>query len=127
VAVAGRGDRGSCRTIPQRLRRRLTLATAGVFIVSLLNSVALTAMNQPLAYFHTLARLWEFALGGLLALHIDAVRLSLRARLTLGWVGVVGLLLCGAVLPGATVFPGVAALWPTGCAAPTAIAAGRRL
>jgi hypothetical protein len=107
----------SCRATPQRLRRRLTLAAAGVFIVSLLHSVALTAMNQPLAYFHTLARLWEFALGGLLALHIDAVRLSLRARLTSGWVGVVGLLLCGAVLPGATVFPGVAALWPTGCAA----------
>ena len=113
VAVIALSSRGA----PQRLRRRLTLATAVVFAVSLLHSIALTATNQPLAYFHTLTRLWEFALGGLLALHIDAIRLSHRVRLTLGWVGVVGLLLCGAVLPGAAVFPGVAALWPTGCAA----------
>ncbi len=103
--------------VPQRLRVQLTSTTAVVFAVSLLHSIALTATNQPLAYFHTLARLWEFALGGLLALHIDAVRLSRRVRVVLGWVGVVGLLACGAVLPGASVFPGVAALWPTGCAA----------
>ncbi len=103
--------------VPQRLRVRLTLTVAVVFAVSLLHSIALTVTNQPLAYFHTLARLWEFALGGLLALHIDAIRLSLRVRVVLGWVGVVGLLACGAVVPGASVFPGIAALWPTGCAA----------
>jgi peptidoglycan/LPS O-acetylase OafA/YrhL len=107
----------SCRGGAQRVRSRLALATAVVFAVSMLHSITLTATNQPLAYFHTLTRMWEFALGGLLALHVDAVRLSLRVRLVLGWVGVAGLLACGAVLSGGTVFPGVAALWPTGCAA----------
>jgi peptidoglycan/LPS O-acetylase OafA/YrhL len=123
VAAIVLSDRSTSRRgEPQRLRMQLTLVTAAVFAVSLLHSIALTATNQPLAYFHTLARLWEFALGGLLALHIDAIRLSPRVRLALGWVGVVGLLVCGAVLPGATVFPGVAALWPTGCAARVLVA-----
>jgi len=76
----------------------------------------LTATNQPLAYFHSLTRLWEFALGGLLALTIDAIRLPRRTRVQLGWIGLVGLLACGAVLRVGSVFPGLAALWPTGCA-----------
>ena len=109
VALAARGDAA-------RMRAHLTVTTVGVFVVSLTFSVALTATNQPLAYFHSLTRLWEFALGGLLALTIDSVRLPRRTRVQLGWVGLVGLLACGAVLRVGNVFPGVAALWPTGCA-----------
>jgi peptidoglycan/LPS O-acetylase OafA/YrhL len=109
VALAARGD-------AVRARAHLTVATLGVFAASLTFSVVLTATNQPLAYFHSLTRLWEFALGGLLALTIDTVRLPRRTRIQLGWVGLVGLLACGAVLRVGTVFPGVAALWPTGCA-----------
>jgi peptidoglycan/LPS O-acetylase OafA/YrhL len=100
-----------------RLSQHLTAAATVLFGASLLFSVELTASNQPLAYFHTLTRLWEFALGGLLALHVDRIRLPLGRRLLLGWVGVVGLVLCGLVLPVGAVFPGVAALWPTTCAA----------
>ena len=66
----------------------------------------LTATNQPLAYFHSLTRLWEFALGGLLALTIDTVRLPRRTRVHMGWVGLVGLLACGAVLQVDNIFPG---------------------
>ena len=109
VALAARGDAA-------RMRAHLTVTTVGVFVVSLTFSVALTATNQPLAYFHSLTRLWEFALGGLLALTIDGVRLRQRTRVRLGWVGLVGLLACGAVLRVGDVFPGAAALWPTGCA-----------
>lgn len=109
VALAARGDAA-------RVRTHLILTTLGVFAASLTFSVVLTATNQPLAYFHSLTRLWEFALGGLLALTIDTVRLPPRARVQLGWVGLVGLLVCGAVLPVGAVFPGAVALWPTGCA-----------
>ena len=109
VGIAARGDAA-------RMRAHLTVATLGVFAASLTFSVVLTATNQPLAYFHSLTRLWEFALGGLLALTIDGVRLPPRTRVRLGWVGLVGLLACGAVLRVGNVFPGVAALWPTGCA-----------
>jgi hypothetical protein len=109
VALAARGDAA-------RVRAHLTVATLGVFAASLTFSVVLTATNQPLAYFHSLTRLWEFALGGLLALTIDTVRLARRTRVHLGWIGLVGLLACGALLRVGAVFPGIAALWPTGCA-----------
>ncbi len=106
-----------CRHAPGRLRSTVTLVLLGVFAASLIYSIELTFTNQPLAYFHTLTRLWEFALGGLLALHGDRVVLTRRARVAAGWTGVLGLVACGAVIPVATVFPGFAALWPTGCAA----------
>jgi SGNH domain (fused to AT3 domains) len=64
VALSARGQR-------DRLHTRLTLTSLGVLIASLSYSVALTDADQPLAYFHSLTRLWEFALGALLALWID--------------------------------------------------------
>jgi peptidoglycan/LPS O-acetylase OafA/YrhL len=95
----------SCRRDAVHVRGRATLVLLGVFVASLVYSVELTITDQPLAYFHTLTRPWEFALGGLLALHAHRIVLTLRARITAGWVGVAGLVMCGA------------ALWPTGCAA----------
>ena len=117
----------SCGTRRELLRLRTTLVLAAVFVGSLTYSVELTAKDQPLAYFDTLARLWEFALGGLLALHIDRVRLSDRQRAALGWVGVLGLVGCGALVSVATAFPGAVALWPTGCAAIVLVAGHTRL
>jgi peptidoglycan/LPS O-acetylase OafA/YrhL len=99
-----------------KLRGYLLIALGGLFVASLTFSVMLTFTDQPLAYFHSLTRVWEFALGGLLALLIDQIVLSARTRLLLGWVGVVGLVACGAVLQVDAVFPGFAALWPTGAA-----------
>jgi peptidoglycan/LPS O-acetylase OafA/YrhL len=110
VALASRGA-------TEQVRPRATLVLLGVFAASLVYSIELTVQNQPLAYFHTLTRLWEFALGGLLALHADRVVLPPRARVATGWTGVLGLVVCGMALPVASVFPGIAALWPTGCAA----------
>ncbi|WP_253258093.1 acyltransferase family protein [Pseudonocardia sp. N23] len=107
VLVAGR----------DRLDRTLTRVLAALFGVSLAYSVVLTTLDQPLAYFHSLTRVWEFALGGLLALWIDRVDLPARVRVLLGWLGVLGLVACGAVLQVGSVFPGYAALWPTGAAA----------
>jgi peptidoglycan/LPS O-acetylase OafA/YrhL len=110
IALAARG-------IPGRLHAQLTVALLALYLASLAYSIDLTAANQPLAYFHSLTRLWEFALGGLLALWIDSVALSRGVRVLAGWIGVLGLISCGLVLQASTVFPGFAALWPTGCAA----------
>ncbi|MGE3285656.1 MAG: acyltransferase family protein [Pseudonocardia sp.] len=107
VAAAGRGP---------RLRVRLAVTLSALTAASLAFSVALTAGDQPLAYFHTLTRLWEFGLGGLLALGISRIALPARTRAVLGWTGLVGLVACGAVLQVGAVFPGIAALWPTSCA-----------
>ncbi|MEU8419161.1 acyltransferase family protein [Amycolatopsis japonica] len=104
-----------------RLRRSLTgsvAITLGVlFAVSLAFSIRLTETNQPLAYFHSLTRVWEFALGGLLALAIDRFVLPRLVRILLGWIGVAGLVTCGMILDVGEVFPGWAALWPTVSAA----------
>ncbi|WP_181781243.1 acyltransferase family protein [Pseudonocardia pini] len=104
-------------SVREKLRTYLLLTLGGLFAASLTFSVALTITDQPLAYFHSLTRVWEFALGGLLALTIDAIVLSARTRVVLGWLGVVALVACGAVLQVDAVFPGIAALWPTGAAA----------
>lgn len=103
-------------------RRRWSLhvavgaVVAGVGLVSLAHSVHVTDQDQAWAYFDTGARLWEFALGGLLALVIDRVVLPGRLRVLLGWVGLVGLVSCGMVLQVSTMFPGWVALWPTSAA-----------
>lgn len=107
----------ACRGRSAQLRARVTLVLLALFAASLAYSIELTIANQPLAYFHTMTRLWEFAAGGLLALHGRRLALRPAGRLAAGWIGVVGLAACGALLPVSSVFPGFAALWPIGCAA----------
>jgi peptidoglycan/LPS O-acetylase OafA/YrhL len=109
------------------LHARLTATSLVVFGISLAYSVDLTADDQPLAYFHSATRVWEFALGALLALWIDRIVLPAGTRAVVGWVGVVGLVSCGLILTVDDVFPGVVALWPTGCAAAVLVAGRTRL
>ncbi|EHR51316.1 putative acyltransferase [Saccharomonospora marina XMU15] len=99
------------------LRRSLFTVLGVLLAVSLAYSVWLTAVDQPLAYFTSLTRIWEFALGGLLALVIEAITVPGMLRVLLGWLGVFGLVSCGMLLQVGTVFPGYAALWPTVSAA----------
>jgi peptidoglycan/LPS O-acetylase OafA/YrhL len=103
------------RNTGRNLHALLTLTLVGVFTGSLIFSIALTAADQPQAYFHSLTRMWEFALGGLVALWIDRIPWTRGERVAFGWAGVLGLLACGFVLDGGSVFPGYAALWPVVC------------
>ena len=113
------------------VRSALLVALSAVAVVSFVHSVYATATDQAFAYFDTRTRLWEFALGGVLALVLDRVRLGRRARAVLGWVGVLGLVTCGAVLDVGAAFPGYLALWPVLSAAAVVVAgragAGERL
>lgn len=119
VAIVARRDGAG-------LHRALTATLLAVGVPSLAYSVLLTAGDQPLAYFHSLTRVWEFALGGLLALWIDRLERApgTGTRVLLGWTGVVALVACGLILTVDRAFPGVAALWPT-CAAALVLVAGR--
>nr|WP_312894074.1 acyltransferase family protein [Nocardiopsis metallicus] len=95
-------------------RRRVLVGVLGaVFVLSLAYSVLMTRADQPWAYFDTGARLWEFALGGLLALLLPHINTPKALRIPLGWLGLTALVLCGVLLQVSTVFPGYAALWPT--------------
>lgn len=95
------------------IRRTVAVAIAIVFVVSLAYSIWRTYENQPFTYFDTAARAWEFALGALAAFVIARVVLNRPLSLIAGWLGLAGVVLCGALLPVASSFPGYAALWPT--------------
>lgn len=84
-----------------------------VFATSLAYSIYLTSTNQAFAYFHTFTRVWEFALGGIVAVLGSQVVLRKSLSFILGWVGLLAIILCGIILQVSTVFPGYAALWPT--------------
>ncbi|SFB02198.1 Peptidoglycan/LPS O-acetylase OafA/YrhL, contains acyltransferase and SGNH-hydrolase domains [Amycolatopsis marina] len=99
-------------------RLRFSTRSAGlalftsVFVASLTYSIFVTSTNQPWAYFDLGARLWEFALGGILAIALPYLRLPQRLRVLLGWLGLAALILCGALFDVSTLFPGYVALWP---------------
>ena len=100
---------------PGRRRRAMLaivcVATLGSFAYGLL----LTGSNPPAAYFASPARMWELAIGGVLALvHAGSTsRGSDRTRAALAWGGVAALILSCIVITEATPFPGWAALLPT--------------
>lgn len=100
-----------------RIRTLLILLFGTVFAVSLVFSIITTANNQAFAYFDTRTRLWEFALGSLLALFLPYLKFRRPARIVLGWLGIVAMLSCGIILQVGQQFPGYMALWPTLAAA----------
>lgn len=83
-----------------------------VFVASLTFSIVETDTNQGFAYFDTRTRLWEFAIGTLLAMLTLKWKAPEKARVIMGWVGIIGLVTCGALLPVERAFPGYLALWP---------------
>lgn len=83
-----------------------------VFVTSLTFSVIETSTNQSFAYFDTRTRLWEFAAGTLLAMLVLAWRVPSWLKVPMGWLGVIGLVTCGWLLPVEQAFPGYLALWP---------------
>lgn len=110
----------ACALLWRLALRRLRFSTVAlgaftaVFALSLGYSIRLTASDQQLAYFHTGARLWEFALGSMLALALPRLQLlNERARRLGGWVGLAVIVGCGAVLDVQAQFPGWLALVPT--------------
>ncbi|TNB71034.1 acyltransferase [Arthrobacter sp. BB-1] len=94
-------------------RGLLGLTFGTVFASSLAYSVEQTATNQAYAYFDTRARLWEFALGSLLALALPHLKPARAFRVVLGWAGLAAMVSCGLLLTVDRSFPGYVALWPT--------------
>lgn len=106
-----------CATAVRRLGLRaetvLLVVFGAVLVASLAFSVVETSTEQDVAYFDTRARLWEFALGSVVAVVLPRVRLPHRAAGILGWVGLAAIAACGLVLDVRGGFPGYLALWPT--------------
>lgn len=101
------------RMVGRRRPRVILFTVFGlVFVGSLVHSIWLTSADQQVAYFSTWTRLWEFALGSLLAIALPWIRISHRAQGTLGWLAIVAIVSCGIVLDVEGAFPGYIALWP---------------
>lgn len=103
----------AARRLAWSIRLTLVGLFGVIFAASLVYSIVTTASNQAFAYFDTAARLWEFALGSLLALLSPWLRLPRPAAILAGWFGLVALVLCGLLLDVRGGFPGYLALWPT--------------
>ncbi|MET1016050.1 MAG: acyltransferase family protein [Leifsonia flava] len=103
--LIARGRAASART-------RLGLTLAGIAVASLVFSVIATYSDQPSAYFNTFTRVWEFAVGGVLA--VFAARLSLRPWQSIAatWAGLVAILVSAVVYTSGSLFPGWIALLP---------------
>ncbi|RST59477.1 acyltransferase [Siminovitchia terrae] len=87
-----------------------------IFVSSFIYSVYLTAVNQPWAYFITMTRVWEFALGSLLCVNLSSIKVNKILATVIGWLGLIGLILTGIVFNVSEMFPGYIALWPMVCA-----------
>jgi peptidoglycan/LPS O-acetylase OafA/YrhL len=103
------------RRAARGLRPALAATFAAVALASLAYSVYSTEVQAGAAYFSTLTRGWELALGGMLAL-VPASRLGTRSRwlaFALAWVGLGAILFATFRFNDDTLFPGYAALVPT--------------
>ncbi len=92
------------------LRQSLSILGA-LAAVSLLASLWYTRVAQPVAFFGSPLRAWEFAIGALATL----TRVStweLRLGPWLGWLGLAAVLGAAVVFDSGTPFPGTAALLP---------------
>ncbi|MFC8731649.1 acyltransferase family protein [Luteimicrobium sp. NPDC057192] len=120
---------GAALWCARRFRSRfpwVEVGLAAVFVASLAYSFADTASKPAQAYFVTPTRMWELALGGLVALvAVRGYRLVPRAgRAPLAWLGIGAIVASALLYDAATPFPGIAALLPTvGAAAVIAAAA----
>jgi len=101
------------RLLKRPLRPVALALLSATFLASIAYSIFATADNQPAAYFNTFARIWEFSIGGLIALATPLMAIGPRWRLIAGWLGLSAIVSCGFILQVSTIFPGYAALWPT--------------
>lgn len=106
------------------VRAWVLVGFGAVFVVSLAFSIWMTEASQERAYFDTRARLWEFALGSLLAA-VGEVRMRRALAHALTYTGVALVAVCGLILPVGSTFPGFVALWPLGGAGLILLAASR--
>ncbi|UOR02243.1 acyltransferase [Leucobacter allii] len=101
LAARLRGDR----------RRLIATVLAAAFAASLIHSIALTAASPQEAYFVTTTRVWEFLLGGLVAM-LPAARLPGAAKHALSLAALLAILAAAYGFDAATAFPGWIALIP---------------
>jgi peptidoglycan/LPS O-acetylase OafA/YrhL len=101
------------RRRPRRYRRLLTVMMIAVAIVSFCTCIWMTRTNPTGAFYLLPARMWELAIGGLIAVAGTAWTLvSPKSRAVAAWVGVAGVAAAVVTFDQSVGFPGSAALLP---------------
>ena len=97
--------------------RAVACVVGVVFVASLGASVLVTSSNPAAAYFVTHTRMWELALGGVLAVAVVArprwFAWPATVRAVVAWIALAAMGWSAFTFTAATPFPGVVALVPT--------------
>lgn len=93
--------------------RTLILVLGLMLAGSLAASILITPHDPSWAYFGTHTRVWELALGGMLALTIDRIRPGSRMRAAMAGGGVLAAFASALLFANSHHFPGSRALLPT--------------
>lgn len=93
-------------------RSVLIVGLTAMAVCSLTYAVVETATNPSSAYFVTGTRIWEFAVGGLVALVFLDRRLMGTVSLVMTWLGLAAIGISAVLYSGNTAFPGYTALLP---------------
>lgn len=104
---------GFSRRIGMSLQRLIFLALSAIFFLSFYFSLVVTNEDKEWAYFATHTRMWELALGGLLALVIHRIRVGFIIRYSMAFFGLLAILYSSVCYGKDTLFPGFSALLPT--------------
>ena len=96
-----------------RSKKIVGFTVLGIFLASLIFSIVYTADEPAMAYFITPTRMWELAMGGLVAVFVIYVRPErLPFSSLLGWVGLAGIVAATFLIRADMPFPGYIALVP---------------
>lgn len=95
------------------LRVRLAIVLSVAVIISFVASVMETSNNATAAYFSPLPRVWELALGGLIAIStVHLRRLPPLIASVVSWLGLIAILVAAFVYSPSTPYPGWAVALP---------------
>ncbi len=103
----------ACLSRGLSLRRRLVAVLGIAVVVSFVASIIQTKSNPTAAYFSPLPRIWELALGGLVALTtVSLRRVPPHVAAMLSWTGLVAIVLAAFDFSSSTAYPGWAVALP---------------
>ncbi len=101
------------RRRPRKYRRLVTTMMITVAVASFLTCLWMTRTHPTGAFYLLPSRMWELAIGGLVAVGGTAWQLiSPTWRAVAGWIGVAGVATAVLTFDGSVAFPGSAALLP---------------
>jgi peptidoglycan/LPS O-acetylase OafA/YrhL len=104
----------SRRITSPRFRPAVLAALAVVTVPSLLWSIYYTSESAGPAYFVTTTRMWELAIGAIVAAAaVYIARLNRAVLIVAGWAGIVGIIASLTLIGPGVPYPGAAALLPT--------------